>query len=179
MGKSLYAAGTASPKGFDVATEGRRVVKDAAALAGATIKGDMHALANLRAEHAVDRRMSSSTWTDPNKKTGLESGMRSLGLVLDREKELQGPTGWTTDDLRRKYRDEQERTAAFHAGQEAKEEAERMEREHNVIQAYVTVPPHPLHMYYEHMMTFENERSSGRARARNKMKTFSMDSTIP
>ena len=37
MGKSLYAAGTASPKGFDVATEGRRVVKDAAALAGAAI----------------------------------------------------------------------------------------------------------------------------------------------
>ena len=64
---------------------GRQVLREAAQLAGATIKGDVHALAMLRADHGVDRRMSASTWANPDQKTGVEEGMRSLGLLLDKD----------------------------------------------------------------------------------------------
>ena len=95
-----------------VGMTGGKMLKEAAKLAGATIKGDVHALSMLRADHAVDRKMSAQAWADPNAKTGIEKGMSTLGLVLDRAHELQGPTGWSSDDLRRKYRDETERLAA-------------------------------------------------------------------
>ena len=151
------------------------MLREAAQLAGATIKGDVHALAMLRADHGVDRRMSASTWANPDQKTGVEEGMRSLGLILDKEDELQGPTGWAADDLRRKYRDEIEREQAYQSGQEAVLEAERLEREENIIRAVVTIPPHPLKSQFSNMCTMENERSRRRARARNQLKAYSLD----
>jgi hypothetical protein len=154
---------------------GRQVLKEAAALAGATIKGDVHALAMLRADHGVDRRMSAAKWTNPDQQTGVEGGMRNIGLILDREHELQGPTGWASDDLRRKYRDELEREAAYKAGQEAVEEAERLEREQNIIRAVVTIPAHPLFAQFVNLCVSENERSKRRARARNQLKAYSLD----
>ena len=154
---------------------GRQVLREAAALAGATIKGDVHALAMLRADHGVDRRMSAQKWADPNQTTGVEGGMRNLGLILDREHELQGPTGWSSDDLRRKYRDELEREAAYKAGQESVEEAARLEREQNIIRAVVTIPPHPLFAQFVNLCMSENERSKRRARARNQLKAYSLD----
>jgi hypothetical protein len=87
-----------------VGMTGGKMLKEAARLAGATIRGDAHALQMLRADHAVDRKMSTQAWTDPNAKTGVERGMSTLGLVLDRAHELQGPTGWSSDDLRRKVK---------------------------------------------------------------------------
>ena len=101
--------------------------------------------------------------------------MRSLGLILDKEDELQGPTGWNADDLRRKYRDEIEREQAYQSGQEAVLEAERLEREENIIRAVVTIPPHPLKSQFSNMCTMENERSRRRARARNQLKAYSLD----
>ena len=154
---------------------GRQVLREAAQLAGATIKGDVHALAMLRADHGVDRRMSASKWANPDQKTGVEEGMRNLGLILDREDEVQGPTGWSADDLKRKYRDEIEREQAYQAGQEAVLEAERLEREENVIRAVVTIPPHPLKSQFGNFCTMENERSRRRARARNQLKAYSLD----
>jgi hypothetical protein len=154
---------------------GGKMLKEAAKLAGATIKGDVHALSMLRADHAVDRKMSAQAWADPNAKTGIEKGMSTLGLVLDRAHELQGPTGWSSDDLRRKYRDETERLAAYEAGLSAKKEAERLEREQNVIRPFVLIPMHPLHMYYVQMCGAENEKSRRRARSRNQLKSFSLD----
>ena len=110
-----------------VGMTGGKMLKEAAKLASATIKGDVHALSMLRADHAVDRKMSAQAWADPNSKTGVEKGMSTLGLVLDRAHELQGPTGWASDDLRRKYRDESERLNAYEAGVQAKKEAEYIE----------------------------------------------------
>ena len=158
-----------------VGMTGGKMLKEAAKLAGATIKGDVHALSMLRADHAVDRKMSAQAWADPNSKTGVEKGMSTLGLVLDRAHELQGPTGWSSDDLRRKYRDEKERLAAYEAGLAAKREAERLEREQNVIRPFVLIPMHPLHMYYVQMCGAENEKSRRRARSRNQLKSFSLD----
>jgi hypothetical protein len=158
-----------------VGMTGGKMLKEAAKLAGATIKGDVHALSMLRADHAVDRKMSAQAWADPNTKTGVEKGMSTLGLVLDRAHELQGPTGWASDDLRRKYRDESERLAAYEAGIQAKEEAQRLEREQNIIRSFVEIPMHPLHMYFVDMCKGENEKSKRRARSRNQLKTFSLD----
>ena len=158
-----------------VGMTGGQMLRQASKLASATIKGDVHALSMLRADHAVDRKMSTQAWTDPNSTTGVEKGMSTLGLVLDRAHELQGPTGWSSDDLRRKYRDETERLNAYEAGLEGKREAERMEREQNIIRSFVEIPPHPLHMYYVDMCQGENERSKKRARNRNQLKTFSLD----
>ena len=73
------------------------------------------------------------------------------------------------------YRDESERLAAFEAGVEAKKEAERLEREQNIIRSFVEIPMHPLHMYFVDMCSGENERSKRRARNRNQLKTFSLD----
>jgi hypothetical protein len=158
-----------------VGMTGGKMLREAAKLAGATIKGDAHALSMLRADHAVDRKMSTQAWTDPDSKTGVEKGMSTLGLVLDRAHELQGPTGWSSDDLRRKYRDETERLSAYEAGVEAKKEAERLEREQNIIRSFVEIPMHPLHMYFVSMCDGENEMSKRRARNRNQLKTFSLD----
>ena len=158
-----------------VGMTGGKMLKEAAKLASATIKGDVHALSMLRADHAVDRKMSAQAWADPNSKTGVEKGMSTLGLVLDRAHELQGPTGWASDDLRRKYRDESERLNAYEAGVQAKKEAERLEREQNIIRSFVEIPMHPLHMYFVDMCKGENEKSKRRARSRNQLKTFSLD----
>ena len=42
-------------------------------------QGDVHALAMLRADHGVDRRMSASTWANPTK-NWRRGGNQKLGL---------------------------------------------------------------------------------------------------
>ena len=72
---------------------GRQVLREAAQLAGATIKGDVHALAMLRADHGVDRRMSASKWANPDQKTILlEQAYDELKAICTKFQDESGAT---------------------------------------------------------------------------------------
>ena len=138
----------------------------------------------FRPDHAVDARMSVARWTNPDAKTGLEAGLRSLPRIKAMGKDVQikvdplepqGPTNWASDDLRFKYRDEHGRQIAHLASKRQVEEAERLEREQGIIVPAVRIAEHPNWVHLFEMWRDENKRASERERQRNRAKVFGLD----
>ncbi len=132
-----------------------------------------------RAEHAVPRRLALSMWLDPEKKTSLDKGLSSQALkALTQANELQGPTNWSSVDLRLKYRDELKRTEAWEISCEREAEAERLRKEEGTFIPVVLVTRHPFHVDFEFVICEENRQAANRARARNRLKAFSYDMPV-
>ncbi|CAM9748714.1 unnamed protein product, partial [Choristocarpus tenellus] len=91
------------------------------------------------------------------------------------EVEGQGVTSWSTDDLRIKYRSEEERQEAYRAFLLAKEASEAVEKGFGEVVPFAEVDQHPLYAAYEDHLERENTQCLLRASARNKMKRFVLD----
>jgi hypothetical protein len=103
--------------------------------------------------------------------------------------ESQGPTSWSSDDLRVKYRSEAEREAAAAAAEAATAAAQALARETDAglplsnnsssnsrsVAVVAVVERHPVHVAYAAQLELENSRCLLRAAARNKMKRFVLD----
>ncbi len=124
----------------------------------------------VRAEHDVSKKMSGSIWSRPELKTGNERGLHPRSKLV--AVELQGPTGWSSDDLRRKYRGETEREAAWEGQQEIVEQMALLEAAGQPPGAVPSLDRHPMHRAVEATIEVENVRICNRARARNRMKVF-------
>jgi hypothetical protein len=128
-----------------------------------------------RAEHAVERRLCQACWQKPSAMTGNEAGMRHMEHALLHDQELQGPTSWSSDDLQKKYRDEILREASWRQCMEKMEDAERLEREENVIVAVAMVDRHPMYVHLYRRIGEENTRATQQSRMQNNLRTFSLD----
>lgn len=126
-------------------------------------------------DHAVERRMCHACWSQPHKRTAAEAGLRGLAAEVGAALEAQGPTSWSSDDIRDKFRDEDNRNRAWAETQAAMEEAAILEREEGIIVPVVAVDKHPVWKGVELQIKEENSASLRRARHRNAMKVFSYD----
>jgi hypothetical protein len=124
----------------------------------------------VRAEHDVSKKMSGSIWSRPELKTGNERGLHPRSKLVSVE--LQGPTSWSSDDLRRKYRGETEREAAWEGQQDIVEQMALLEAAGQPPGAVPSLDRHPMHRAVEATVEIENVRICNRARARNRMKVF-------
>jgi len=138
----------------------------------------------FRPDHALDARKSKAQWLDPNAKTNLESGLRSLPRIRAMGKDIeikvdplepQGPTNWSSDDLRFKYRDEHGRQLSHQASKNQVEEAERLQREQGIIVPAVRIEEHPNWVHIFEVWREENKRATERSRRRNRAKVFGLD----
>jgi hypothetical protein len=135
------------------------------------------------------RPRSSSGFCDssPYAPPQQRRGRRSAAL------ESQGPTSWSSDDLRVKYRSEAEREAAAAAAEAAVAAAQALARETDAglatnssssnsgssgikgVAVVAVVERHPVHVAHAAQLELENSRCLLRAAARNKMKRFVLD----
>ena len=157
------------------------------------------------AEHALVTRRSVVAWMDPDAQTELERGLRSSTMLREIAKPLagskgratggggatedasgrlwkkkkastvQGPTSWSSIELRLKYRDEMGRNAAWQASVESQAVAEKVLREEGRVLPVVTIVQHPLQLSTARSLAEENSRSQERARLRNSRRFFNLD----
>ena len=176
---------------------GERVPRGGAAAAAVMGEGGMYRAQD--AEHALRTRRSVVAWMDPDAQTELDRGLRSSKMLREIAKPLagakghgtedasgrvwkkkvsstqQGPTAWSSIELRLKYRDESGRNAAWQASVEAQAVAEKVLREEGRVLPVVEIVQHPLQLSTARGLAEENARSQERARLRNSRRFFNLD----
>ena len=120
-----------------------------------------------RPAHEVERRLSVSAWLDPSKPVGIEKSLPPLSP----SNELQGPTNWSSVDLRMKYRDEHTREEAFQISQAQLKEAEELQ----LVSSTVMVTEHPVKVDFGKVLMHENTLAIKTSQRRNRLKEFSYD----
>lgn len=139
-----------------------------------------HAGKRHRAEHAVQKSHCKACWSNPDVVVGTEVGMDARERRTERESkrnvaqqlQRQGPTSWSYYNMRRKYRDEESRNAAWRRSEAAQEAARREKEELGRVIPVVIVTRHPLHVECDTEVIAMNKSSVERSVARNKLKTF-------
>ena len=120
-----------------------------------------------RPAHEVPRKLSVSAWLDPSKPVSIEKSLAPLSP----SNELQGPTNWSSVDLRMKYRDEATREEAFQISQAQQQEAKELD----LVTSTVVVTEHPVKTDFEKVLVAENTEALKTSQKRNRLKEFSYD----
>jgi hypothetical protein len=103
------------------------------------------------------------------------SSTSNSATLAKRRKERQGPTDWTHLGLKSKHRDERNREEAWKDWKNSQSLSSTILYDIHEVVPIVKIERHPLHLWYNERLQFENENSNERTKSRLLMKRFVFD----